>query len=106
METQSSEEPRGSDGTEATPSISNYAGDGGGATASSQSGHATEVEGEEEGEEVWQRRRSLQASGGTSQEEGAGSAEASGPSAESGQVAMETDGGLGKEQARRTSCYF
>ncbi|XP_048091642.1 E3 ubiquitin-protein ligase HECW2 [Alosa alosa] len=52
----------------------------------------------EEGEEVWQRRRSLQASANASQEEAARSSEASGPATESGHVAMETDGGLAGAQ--------
>ncbi|XP_062383384.1 E3 ubiquitin-protein ligase HECW2 [Sardina pilchardus] len=95
-EAETSEEPRGSDATEATPSTNNVAEEGG-ATASSQSGQANEEEGEE-GEEVWQRRRSLQASANASQEEAARSNEASGPAAESGQVAMETDGGLAGAQ--------
>ena len=93
----SSEEPRVGDITETTPSNSNVTDEGGGATASGQSGQANEEE-EEEGEEVWQRRQSLQASGNASQEDGAWSAEASGTTAESGQAAMETDGGSGKEQ--------
>ncbi|XP_012678837.1 E3 ubiquitin-protein ligase HECW2 [Clupea harengus] len=96
-EAESSEEPRGGDITETTPSNSNVTGEGGGATASGQSGQANEEE-EEEGEEVWQRRQSLQASGNASQEDGAWSAEASGTTAESGQAAMETDGGSAEAQ--------
>ncbi|XP_076159342.1 E3 ubiquitin-protein ligase HECW2 isoform X2 [Alosa pseudoharengus] len=93
VEAETSEDPRGSDVTEATPSTKNVAEEGG-ATACSQSGQAIEEEEGEEGEEVWQRRRSLQASANASQEEAARSSEASGPATESGQVAMETDGGL------------
>ncbi|XP_028820916.1 E3 ubiquitin-protein ligase HECW2-like, partial [Denticeps clupeoides] len=79
--------------SEATPTE-----EGGGTAASNQSGVAGAsgvANGEEEGGEVWQRRRSLQASANSSQEEGPQPVEGGGAAAESGQVAMETDGGSG-----------
>uniref|UniRef100_A0A8C7L1J5 HECT-type E3 ubiquitin transferase n=1 Tax=Oncorhynchus kisutch TaxID=8019 RepID=A0A8C7L1J5_ONCKI len=75
----------------ASPTTSSVADQGGGASGSDVTGARTAsaaANEEEEGGEIWQRR-SMQASGGVSQEEGARSSEASGPIDSSQRVSEE-----------------
>ncbi|KAL0204276.1 hypothetical protein M9458_002294, partial [Cirrhinus mrigala] len=81
--------------TEPLASASNAASEGGGATAAKQpeQGNSNETANEEEEDaEVWQRRRSLQASGNTSQAEGTELTNEARRAADAAQAATVTDG--------------
>ncbi|XP_051992909.1 E3 ubiquitin-protein ligase HECW2-like isoform X1 [Xyrauchen texanus] len=84
--------------SETSATASNVATEGGGATASKQSEQGCSNEaanGEEEDGEIWQRRRSLQASGNASEYEGMESTNEARRAADSAQAATVTDGETG-----------
>lgn len=80
--------------TEPSASGSNEAGEGGGATAE-QANSSEAANEEEEDAEIWQRRRSLQASGNASQAEGMELTNEAMRPADAAQAATATDGETG-----------
>ncbi|KAG5833557.1 hypothetical protein ANANG_G00277150, partial [Anguilla anguilla] len=92
-----STDPGGGVIAKTTPTTGDVADEGGGACGVEVTGEAGLVNGEEEGEEIWQRRRSLQASGGVSQEEEAGTLATGGSVDSGGHSATETDGESGAQ---------